>query len=404
MELFEAARKTIRILGEGGFEAWLVGGSVRDYLLGTPPDEIGEFVVATDARPEDVQSLFRRSIPVGKAFGVVRVGVGPHWMEVATFRTESDYEDGRHPSNVAFATAEEDVHRRDFTVNGLLWNPETDEIRDYVGGRADVEQGVIRAIGDPDERFAEDALRLLRAVRFGAWRDFRLDGPTRDAIGRHREHLGAVSAERVREELVKMTERPSSRRGDAWRGLVSTGLAEPVLGFEPREDADATARMMDALSHRDLTLWLAAAARGVEPEGSPPARWRRSGERIAERLRCSTEERARLGALLEGRPRYRALTDRSVVRLRLAATRVDHAVHEDLLRAEGDAANVLSLLATDREVYGGDRPQPLLDGRRLISAGITPGRRLGWLLRKVRVRQLAGSLASTDEALAFLGI
>jgi poly(A) polymerase len=405
MELFDAACKALRCLRDAGHESWLVGGSVRDHLMGTAVEDIGEFDIATSARPPQVEAVFQRSFAVGRVFGVVRVAIGEHWMEVATFRTEADYRDGRHPEEVRFATAKEDVQRRDFTVNGLLWNPETDEIVDHVGGREDVRQRRIRAIGDADERLREDALRLIRAVRFGAWHDFQLDEGTHQAIRRHASGLVAVSAERIRDELVKITSRPGSRRGDAWRLFVSTGLAEHILGVPPNEPTVAEdAAVIDALHHRHLGLWLAAVLRHVEAIGSPPALWRRLGKRVADRLRCSAEERACLASLLAGRARYRGLTPDRLVRVRLAATRDDRALHEDLLAAEGDAQWVLDILARDRELNGHDRPQPLLDGRRLMAAGVAPGPRLGWLLRKVRARQLSGNLATSEQALDSLGL
>ncbi|NRA97263.1 MAG: hypothetical protein HRU14_13750 [Planctomycetes bacterium] len=405
MELFDAACKALRCLRDAGHESWLVGGSVRDHLMGTAIEDIGEFDIATSARPPQVEAVFQRSFAVGRAFGVVRVAIGEHWMEVATFRTEADYRDGRHPDEVRFATAEEDVQRRDFTVNGLLWNPETDEIVDHVGGREDVRQRRIRAIGDADERLREDALRLIRAVRFGAWHDFQLDDATHEAIRRHASGLTAVSAERIRDELVKITGRPGSRRGDAWRLLVSTGLAEHILGVPPNVPTVAEdAAVIDALHHRHIGLWLAAVLRHAGDISSPPACWRRLGERVADRLRCSAEERECLTSLLAGRARYRGLTPDRLIRVRLAATRDDRALHEDLLSAEGDAQWVLDILARDRELNGHDRPQPLLDGRRLMAAGVTPGPRLGWLLRKVRAGQLSGKLATGEQALDSLGL
>lgn len=405
MDLFEAACRALRVLKDAGHEAWLVGGSVRDHLLGTASREINEFDISTGATPDQVEALFKRSFAVGRAFGVVRVAVGEHWMEVATFRTEADYQDGRHPEKVRFATAEEDVLRRDFTVNGLLWDPETDEIVDHVGGVDDIRGRTIRAIGDPDERLGEDALRMLRAVRFAAWKDFRMDDATHGAVRRHAGSLAAVSSERIRDELLKITTRPQSRRGDAWRLLVSTELAQSALGITP-DEASAThdAEVLDALHHRDLPLWLAVVLRGAESVGAPPARWRRLATRVADRLRCSAEERERLAALLADRGRYRRLTTDRPVRVRLAATREDSAFHEDLLAAEGDAPDTLELLQRDRELHGADRPDPLVDGRRLIEAGMRPGPRLGWMLRRVRVRQLGGRLTTAEDALAWLGL
>ncbi|HPN10255.1 MAG TPA: hypothetical protein PLU95_13175, partial [Syntrophales bacterium] len=159
----DGAVSIARALRGAGHEAFFVGGCVRDLLRGETPDD---YDIVTSARPEQVMAVFPRTYPVGAAFGVVLVREGEHAYEVAAYRKEADYEDGRHPSRVSFVGAREDVCRRDFTVNGLLMDPETGEIVDYVGGRADLEKGLIRTIGAPEERFAEDHLRMLRAVRF----------------------------------------------------------------------------------------------------------------------------------------------------------------------------------------------------------------------------------------------
>ncbi|MAG56889.1 MAG: metal-dependent phosphohydrolase [Planctomycetes bacterium] len=405
MDLFSATCRIVRTLKEAGHDTWIVGGSVRDRLLGVPVDEIEEFDVATAAHPAQVEATFERTHAAGKAFGVIRVGVGPHWLEVATFRTEEGYSDGRRPDKVEFATAEEDVHRRDFTVNGLLWNPDTDEIRDYVGGRADLDARRIRAIGDAEERIREDGLRLLRAVRFGAWHDFELEPATLDAVRHHRACLANVSEERLRDELLKMATRPSMRHGDAWRLLVETGLAPILLQVDP--DAAQVAddvRVIAALTHRGLASWLAAATRRACPAGSPPAAWRSYAERLTQRLRLSTDEHRALADLLADRARYRDLDPARPVRLRLAATRPDAARHEDLLAAEGDAVRILDILRANRETHGSERPIPLLDGRRLMAAGLKPGRGLGRALRRLRVRQLSGALTTSEQALTWLGL
>ena len=198
------------------------------------------------ALPAQVEAVFKRSFAVGRAFGVVRIAVDRHWMEVATFRTEADYRDGRHPEEVRFATSEEDVQRRDFTVNGLLWNPHDDEIVDHVGGRDDVRQRCIRAIGDADERFREDALRLIRAVRFGSWLDFHLDEQTQAAVRRQAAGLTAISAERIRDELLKITTRPSTwHRAMAVRSIPTAssprvGQASTTPGRSRRAAMDAS--------------------------------------------------------------------------------------------------------------------------------------------------------------------
>ncbi|MEI6316002.1 MAG: hypothetical protein WCO89_14105, partial [Syntrophus sp. (in: bacteria)] len=178
-EVGQGALSIVRTLRSAGHEAFFVGGCVRDLLRGEAPED---YDIVTSARPDAVQDLFPRTYPVGVSFGVILVSESDLLYEVATYRKESEYEDGRHPSQVSFATAREDVYRRDFTVNGLLMDPETGEIVDYVGGAADIERRVIRTIGNPEERFAEDHLRMLRAVRFAANLGFLIEAETSEAI------------------------------------------------------------------------------------------------------------------------------------------------------------------------------------------------------------------------------
>ncbi|MFA5182465.1 MAG: HD domain-containing protein [Syntrophales bacterium] len=220
----QGALHIVRTLRRAGHEAFFVGGCVRDLLRGETPED---YDIVTSAHPEQVLSLFPRTYPVGVSFGVVLVGEGDLLYEVATYRKEAEYEDGRHPSQVSFATAKEDVCRRDFTVNGLLMDPETGEIVDYVGGVADIERRVIRTIGNPEERFAEDHLRMLRAVRFAANLGFIIAGETLAAIKRHRADIIRVSAERVREELTRVLNGPGPRQGMEW--LQDTGLLAQLL-------------------------------------------------------------------------------------------------------------------------------------------------------------------------------
>ncbi len=403
---YDAALRVLHDLRQAGFESWLVGGCVRDHLLGQDPATMAEFDIATAARPDDVARVFRRTVAVGRAFGVMRVGVTrDQWVEVATFRTERDYQDGRHPSEVRFATAEEDVRRRDFTVNGLLWDPITGEVRDHVGGREDLERRRIRAIGDPDERLAEDALRLLRAVRFAAMDGFDLDPGTEAAVHRQRDRLRLVSSERIREELAKIATRPGNRRGDAWRLLVRTGLATVAVdgASEDTGQSEADGAVMDRLGARSLPLFLAVVLRHAEPAGAPPSRWRSRAERVVAALRGSAEESAQLAEILASRGRYRGFDGLPQSRRVLLATRADRDLHEDLLQAEGDAPAVLRALQELRQTHGPDRPAPLLDGRMLLARGLQPGPALGRILRKVRILQLAGRLATADDALRYLG-
>lgn len=405
MTPFAAAAAIRRDLEAAGHEAWLVGGAVRDVKLGMAPDALREVDVASSATPDEVEALFRRTIPVGKAFGVIQVGRRNQWVEVATFREDADYGDGRRPDAVTFSDAEADVRRRDFTINGLLWNPDTDEVRDHVEGLADLERGLVRAIGDPTERFGEDHLRMLRAIRFGSSRSFRLEAETEAAVTAGIANLATVSAERVHEELAKIARRKESRPGDAWRALVRTGAAEVVLPDAARSlDVDADADVLDRLHDAyggSLPLFLAVVHRRALSAGTPPAAWQELGEATISRLRGSKEEMRQLGQLLRGRHRYRAWSRMSLARRRIAATREDHELHEALLAAEGDAAEILSALADVRSGFAA-RPEPLLDGRALMKAGIPPGPRLGFTLRRIRLWQLSGEVATPTEALAKL--
>ena len=202
------AKKIVQCLQQAGFAAFWVGGCVRDFLLGREPQD---FDIATDAKPEQVEKLFRKTIPVGKKFGVIIVVEGAQQFQVATFRAEADYRDGRRPEKIVFANAEADALRRDFTVNGLFFDPLTEKIHDWVGGEKDLRAGIIRTIGAPEERFGEDHLRLLRAVRFATRLDFEIEPETFAAIQSLAPKIKLISAERVRDELVKLFAPPTDQ-------------------------------------------------------------------------------------------------------------------------------------------------------------------------------------------------
>src|SRR3954471_5222953 len=197
----QTARGIVRKLLAAGRVAYYAGGSVRDLVRGQEPKDID---IATDARPETVQKLFPRTYAVGAHFGVIVVLENDFQVEVATFRSDGVYLDGRRPVEVHFATAEEDAARRDFTVNGMFFDPEKEEVIDFVGGREDLERKLIRAIGDPSQRFAEDRLRMLRAVRFATVLGFEIDPATWDAVVANAAAINQISAERIREELVRI--------------------------------------------------------------------------------------------------------------------------------------------------------------------------------------------------------
>jgi len=221
----ELANSICDRLQRQGCQAFLVGGCVRDLLLGREP---ADYDVATDASPDRVLRFFPDSLAVGAKFGVVLVSGNGHKVEVATFRKDSGYSDGRHPDEVIYTTtAEEDVSRRDFTINGLLMRHETNEVLDFVGGRLDLDAGVIRAIGDPGRRFTEDKLRMLRAVRFAARLGYTIEPKTFAAILLHAAEIHSVSAERTHEELSKLLTEGAARRG--FELLDDTGLLQQVM-------------------------------------------------------------------------------------------------------------------------------------------------------------------------------
>ncbi|HEX7654050.1 MAG TPA: CCA tRNA nucleotidyltransferase, partial [Verrucomicrobiae bacterium] len=222
--LAELARGIVQRLRAAGFAGFWVGGCVRDFLLGREPHD---FDIATDGRPEQVEALFPHTIPVGRQFGVVIVLERGQQFQVATFRAEADYRDGRRPESVSFANAEADAVRRDFTINGLFYDPLTETIHDWVGGQADLQRRRIRTIGRPEDRFAEDHLRMLRAVRFAAQLGFEIEADTLTAVQRGAEKIRLISAERVRDELVKLFRPPHAARG--LRLLQESGLLEMIL-------------------------------------------------------------------------------------------------------------------------------------------------------------------------------
>ena len=206
----DTAIEIVRRLQAAGFEAFWVGGCVRDCLLGREPQD---YDIATNARPEQTEKLFPKTIPVGKQFGVLLVVEAGHEFQVATFRAEADYRDGRRPEVVRFSDAREDAIRRDFTINGLFFDPIANQLYDWVGGEADLRAKTVRTIGSPEERFAEDRLRMLRAIRFAAQLGFQIDAATFAAVQKHAEKIRLISAERVRDELIKLFAPPHAARG-----------------------------------------------------------------------------------------------------------------------------------------------------------------------------------------------
>jgi poly(A) polymerase len=404
------AVEVVSRLRAAGHEALWAGGCVRDELLGRIP---ADYDVATAATPDDVRRVFgqRRTLAVGAAFGVITV-LGPKGagqIEVATFRTDAAYTDGRHPAGVTFSTAPEDAQRRDFTINGLFFDPLTGEVHDYVDGRADLAAGVVRAIGVPAMRFGEDHLRMLRAVRFAAAFGFALDGETRAAIERMTHLVTTVSPERIAAELRAMVSRPGRRR--ALELLADTGLAKEVL---PEVAPDAVgapdvqseawgeaSRIVDALDEPSLASALAAL---YEPAGAAPLR------QAANRLRLSNREVKLAGWLQEAvamfsEPSEPDVAGRPWSEVQPWLAHEDAFLLADLLRARADcgrgaaatAAWVTAQIARPRAELD---PPPLVTGADLLAVGVAAGPAMGATLARLRALQLDGVIATRAEALA----
>lgn len=427
-----AAADVARRLVEAGHEALFAGGCVRDRLLGREPTD---FDVATSARPGAVLALFPGANEVGAHFGVVIVKAYGHSIEVATFRTDGAYRDGRHPESVEFATAPEDAKRRDFTINALFENPRTGEVIDYVGGTGDLRARILRAVGDPALRFDEDALRLIRAVRFATTLDFGIEPETLDAIRSHASLLARISPERIRDELSKLIIAPRRARGLdllADTGLLETIIPEamPMIGCEqppewhPEGDVYTHTRIMLDLLPADAPLELCLAVL-LHDIGKPPTR---TWDDESARIRFNGHDRvgAEMAEVILKRLRYpnavidavvsmvaRHMQFMNVQRMRTAKLKrfmaepgfdLELELHRvDCASSNGFTDNYEFLQAKRGEFSAEPLiPPPLVTGRDLIALGLTPGPRFKDLLEAVETEQLEGRLRERDQALAFL--
>jgi putative nucleotidyltransferase with HDIG domain len=423
------ARSIVAQLRAAGHQAYLVGGCVRDMLLGRTPKD---FDVATDARPDRVSELFERSEQVGAHFGVVLVRENTSQVEVATFRSDASYSDGRRPDAVRFEIEpRQDVLRRDFTINALLLDPDTNEVLDFTGGREDLRRRVIRAIGDPEERFQEDHLRLIRAVRFAARLGFEIETETMAALRRLHPLIEKVSLERVRDELARILTEGGARRG--FELLDETGLLGDILPevaamkgvaqppeFHPEGDVwTHTLLLLEKLRHPTVTL---AAGALLHDVGKPPTfrvadRIRfdghvEEGVRLAHgiltRLRFSADQIAQIEALIANHMRFkdagqmRESTMKRFLRMENFAEHVE--LHRlDCLSSNGKLETYKRVMARLAELGEEDlRPKPLLTGRDLIEQGYAPGPAFAKMLAAVEDAQLEGRVRNKDAALALV--
>lgn len=394
----EFAVDVVRRLRDAGYEAYWAGGCVRDHLIGREPQD---YDVATSARPDQIRKLFtrRRTLPIGAAFGVITV-LGPRGagqIDVATFREDLAYRDGRHPDGICFSTAQQDAERRDFTINGLFYDPQNDEVIDFVGGQADLQAKMIRAIGAPQHRFKEDKLRMLRAVRFAATFGFEIEEETFHALRTMAPDIVVVSAERIGEEMKRMLLDPGRQR--ALRLLRDSGLLHILLPELERLFDDEcprweeTLNVLNALVSPTPALALAALLHKLDNPADVTTvgqRWRWPNKVIG-RARWIVAHHRRIE---DARRRDWAEIQRLLV----------HRGADELLAlreaiASPDDPDVR--YCRERQSLPGDQldPEPLISGDDLVARGLRPGKIFSTILKRVRDAQLRGKIATRQQAL-----
>ena len=392
----EAVLAVVRRLHGAGYEALLAGGCVRDMLLGQRPKD---YDVATNAVPGSIVELFERTLTVGEQFGVVVVLFGGRQIEVATFRSDEGYTDGRRPTGVVFTDARHDAERRDFTINGMFLDPlEEDRLIDYVGGQRDLEAGVIRAIGQAEERFAEDHLRMLRAVRFACRLGFEIEGETWEAMRRHAEQLRRISPERVAAELEMILVDPHRSRG--LRLARESGIAAVVFELLADEQLEVGTAVVEELGeHCSFAMALAALLTGCEGA---------LVKRLCRDLRTSNDVRRQVHWLVTQRERLLKAAPLSKGRLKqwLAEPLFEPLLELSrcVLRATGGDEGVLEVLRGQIKELGDEPVSPLrlLDGHELIRLGVPAGPAMGQVVDELYLAQLEGQVENKAEARAWV--
>ena len=427
----KTAREIAQRLRERGHIAYFAGGCVRDMVRGLPAKD---FDVATDATPDLVQKIFPHTYAVGAHFGVVVVVEDGFNFEVATFRSDGAYLDHRHPVEVRFSSPEEDAKRRDFTINGMFFDPEKNEVIDFVGGQADLRAKIVRAIGNPADRFNEDRLRMLRAVRFATVLDYKIDSGTWDALILNAEAINEISAERIREELLKIFLSPNRVRG--WDLLDESGLLRMILPeldvmkgclqpeqFHPEGDVFRHTRLMLELLPEKVSVPLVLSvlfhdvAKPVTATVDETGRIRfnehdRIGaamtESIMERLRFS---RAEIDATVEMVRQHMVFKDvpkMRVAKLKRFMARPTFEEELELHRVDCASSHGMmdnyEFLLSKREEFANEPiiPPPLVRGDDLIALGMKPGPKFGEILEAVQTRQLEGALKDRQDALDWI--
>jgi poly(A) polymerase len=426
----EIAVEIVRQLQQAGHTAYFAGGCVRDMLRGVSPND---FDIATSATPEIVQKIFPKTIPVGAQFGVVLVIADSHQFQVATFRSDDAYVDGRRPESVTFSDAKTDAERRDFTINGLFYDPIAEKIIDFVGGQRDIAAKIVKTIGEPERRFAEDKLRMLRAVRFSCALDYEIEPKTRAAIQKLASEITVVSAERIRDELIKMFTGP--RAGRALALLDELGLLAPILPeisamkgvpqpaeFHPEGDVfEHTKLMLDSLPpNPSVTLAFAILLHDV---GKPPTfqqapdRIRfnehdRVGAEMAEtilrRLRFPNDEIEKIVLCVAEHMRFQHVQEMRPAKLKRILGRETFPDELELHRIDCAAShrnleNYEFLKQKAAEIPPEEiRPPRLVTGNDLLALGVPEGPKVGEILREIEELILDGKLKTREEAMEFV--
>jgi poly(A) polymerase len=431
----QAALAIVQHLEKAGFQAYWVGGCVRDMLMGRKPKD---FDVATNATPDQILSIFPHALEIGKAFGVVKVVIDGDPHDVATFRRDTSYEDGRHPTAVVFTGAEEDARRRDFTINGLFYDPVRKRVIDYVEGQKDIATRVIRTIGHPEKRFSEDYLRMLRAIRFASTLEFDIEPGTLSAIRAMSPRIAKVSAERIQHELTRLlTESP--RAGHGLKKLRETGLLKFILPeveqlseqeqppvYHPEGDVFThTVLMLDAMRNPSVPLAYsvllhdvgkpAMAEKIVEPNGS--GRWRFHGhaktgseiaEQILKRLKLPSLDIEVAAHCIRNHMHFMDVQKmrKSTLRQFVGAPTfpIELELHRlDCLSSHGDLANYRFLEKFMNDLQNEPvLPAPWITGHDILSLGIPEGRQVGFWHKKAYEAQLEGRFENRNELLAWL--
>jgi len=424
-----AAEKIVQMLTQAGHVAVYAGGCVRDALLQRPYPDVD---IATSATPDQVQSLFpKASDPQGKAFGVIRLRIDEHVFEIATFRVDGPYLDGRRPSSITFTTAEEDAKRRDFTINGMFFNPLQNQLLDYVAGQADLSTKTIRAIGDPVSRFTEDRLRLFRAIRFAVQLGFEMEPATWKALIQLSPSSNVISPERVRDELIKIFTSPDPARGfDLLHqsGLLAVWIPELLemrgcaQSPEHHPEGDVWVHTRLLLTHMrnpSPVLALSALLHDIgKPRTSktdPDGRIRffghegvgaRMAEEILRRLRFSNDEVAAITACIANHMAFKDAPNMRVSTLKRLLARPTFLEELELHRIDCSSCHgqldIHAFLTAKMTEFSQEeiKPKPLLTGNDLQQLGIKPGPSMGKILHQLMDEQLEGKFTDRDGALA----